>query len=96
MSAASSGGNSYRSLSTGATGSGLVLDAVQTGYEHRRERQVRVARRVRHAELDALGLAFEPVIGIRIQAERLRCEYTRFTGASNPAPIGGTSSWSGW
>jgi hypothetical protein len=34
----------------------LVLDAVEAGHQHRREREVRVARRVRAAELDALGL----------------------------------------
>ncbi|CAM5279685.1 hypothetical protein STENM327S_00851 [Streptomyces tendae] len=36
-----------------------------------------------------LAFGFEPVIGIRIAAERLRCEYTRFTGASKP----GTRRW---
>ena len=35
----------------------------------------------------AFGLA--PVIGMRMQAERLRCEYTRLTGASKP----GTNRW---
>src|SRR3954462_14843826 len=35
----------------------------------------------------AFGLL--PVIGIRTQAERLRCEYTRLTGASKP----GTRRW---
>ncbi len=29
-----------------------------------------------------LAFGFEPVIGIRTQAERLRAEYTRLTGAS--------------
>ena len=28
------------------------------------------------------AFGFEPVIGIRIHAERLRAEYARFTGAS--------------
>ena len=36
-----------------------------------------------------LAFGFVPVIGIRQQAERLRCEYTRLTGASKP----GTSRW---
>ena len=31
-----------------------------------------------------LAFGFEPVTGMRIQAERLRAEYTRFTGASKP------------
>src|SRR3954451_17756371 len=34
----------------------LVLDAVEPGHQHRREGEVRVGRRVGHAELDALGL----------------------------------------
>lgn len=36
-----------------------------------------------------LAFGFEPVIGIRMAAERLRCEYTRLTGASKP----GTRRW---
>jgi hypothetical protein len=36
-----------------------------------------------------LALGFDPVIGMRTQAERLRAEYTRLTGASKP----GTSRW---
>ena len=36
-----------------------------------------------------LAFGLEPVIGIRTQADRLRCEYTRLTGASKP----GTSRW---
>jgi len=31
-----------------------------------------------------LAFGLLPVTGIRVQADRLRCEYTRFTGASNP------------
>src|ERR687890_26756 len=31
-----------------------------------------------------LALGLLPVTGMRVQAERLRCEYTRFTGASKP------------
>src|SRR6266536_4638477 len=31
-----------------------------------------------------LAFALVPVTGIRLQAERLRCEYTRLTGASKP------------
>ena len=33
-----------------------ILDAVEAGHEHRREREIRIARRVGAAELDALGL----------------------------------------
>src|SRR5919107_240110 len=36
-----------------------------------------------------LALGFEPVTGMRMQAERLRAEYTRLTGASKP----GTRRW---
>ena len=36
-----------------------------------------------------LALGLLPVIGIRMQAERLRCEYTRLTGARYP----GTRRW---
>src|SRR3954451_410648 len=31
-----------------------------------------------------LALALVPVTGMRVQADRLRCEYTRLTGASKP------------
>ena len=31
-----------------------------------------------------LAFAFVPVTGMRVQADRLRCEYTRLTGASKP------------
>jgi hypothetical protein len=34
----------------------LVLDPVEAGHQHGRERQVRVGRRVGEADLDALGL----------------------------------------
>ena len=36
-----------------------------------------------------LAFGFAPVMGMRMQAERLRCEYTRLTGASKP----GTRRW---
>ena len=36
-----------------------------------------------------LAFGLEPVIGMRIAAERLRCEYTMLTGASKP----GTRRW---
>ncbi len=36
-----------------------------------------------------LALGEDPVIGMRIAAERLRAEYTRLTGASKP----GTRRW---
>src|SRR3990172_6091444 len=41
----------------------LVLDAVQAGHEHGGKGQVRVAGRVRRAELDALGLRLRGVDG---------------------------------
>ena len=53
----------------------LVLDAVEARHQQRREGQVRVARTgpgARNSTRLAFGL--EPVIGIRIAAERLRCE----------------------
>lgn len=52
----------------------LVLDAVQAREEEGGEGEVRVRGRVRGAELDALGLRVGTVIGMRIAAERLRCE----------------------
>ncbi|CAB4546051.1 unannotated protein [freshwater metagenome] len=36
-----------------------------------------------------LALGLLPVTGIRTEAERLRCEYTKLTGASKP----GTKRW---
>ena len=59
-----------------------VGDAVEAGEQHRREGEVRVRRGVGAAELDPLGLAVRWPSGMRHAAERLRCEYTRFTGAS--------------
>ena len=38
------------------TGIDLVLDAIESGHEHRRKRQVWIGRRVRRAVLDAFGL----------------------------------------
>ena len=61
----------------------LVLDPVEAGHQHGREGEVRVARRVGAAELDPLGLgALASTAGCGSAAERLRCEYTRLTGAS--------------
>ncbi len=42
-----------------------------------------------HRNSMRLALALLPVIGMRTHAERLRCEYTRLTGASKP----GTRRW---
>ena len=60
----------------------LVLDAVEAGHQHGRERQVRVA--VGSGQRNSSRLAFGelPPIGMRIDAERLRDEYARLTGAS--------------
>jgi hypothetical protein len=44
-------------LFTGRAGVDLLLDAVEAGAQHHREREVRVARRVGHPQLDARGLA---------------------------------------
>src|SRR5262249_57806552 len=84
MASASSGGSSYRSLSTGSGGSILflmpsmpaIIIAEKARYGLAEGSGTRNSRRL------ALGLA--PVIGIRTQAERLRCDETRFTGASKP------------
>ena len=54
--ASSSGGRSYRSLSTGGGGSVRLLMPSRPALQHRREREVRVARRIGATELDALGL----------------------------------------
>jgi hypothetical protein len=60
-----------------------VLDAVEAGHHHRGEREVRVARRVGEANLDAARLGrVASTTGMRIDAERLRLEYARLTGAS--------------
>ena len=82
MFANSSGGSSYRSLSTGASGSILFLMpsipaismAAMARYGLQEGSGTRNSMRL------ALGL--EPVTGIRMHAERLRAEYTRLTGAS--------------
>src|SRR6266567_2724573 len=84
MAAASSGGSSYRSLSTGSGGSILFLIPSRPA--------ISIAAKARYGLQDGSGtrnstrlaLALVPVTGIRAQAERLRCEYTRLTGASKP------------
>ena len=52
----------------------LVLDAVEPGHQHGGEREVRIAGRIRAAELDALGLRAWRVHRDADAAERLRCE----------------------
>src|ERR1700677_3078463 len=83
-SAASSGGSSYRSLSRGAGGSILFLMPSRP--------TISIAENARYGLADGSGtrnsmrlaFGFEPVIGMRQQADRLREEYTRLTGASKP------------
>src|ERR1700733_11595639 len=89
MAAASSGGSSYRSLSTGSGGSILFLMPSVPA--------LRIAEKARYGLADGSGtrnsirLAFGlvPVIGMRQHADRFRAEYTRLTGASKP----GTRRW---
>jgi len=72
-------------LCRAAAGVDLVLYAVQPRHQLRGEREVAVARRgsgVRNSSRFAFGDA--EYIGIRIDAERFRLEYARFTGASKP------------
>src|SRR5512142_179767 len=84
MADASSGGSSYRSLSIGSGGSILFLMPSRPA--------ISIAAKARYGLQDGSGtrnstrlaLAFVPVTGIRVQADRLRCEYTRLTGASKP------------
>ena len=74
MEAASSGGSSYRSLSTGAGGSILFLMPSSPA--------ISIAEKARYGLDDGSGtrnsmrLAFglDPVTGMRMQAERLRAE----------------------
>ena len=71
-----------RSLSTGAGGSILFMIPSRPA--------INIAAKARYGFDDGSGhwnsmrlaFGFDPVIGIRIQAERLRAEYTRITGAS--------------
>src|SRR5690606_563423 len=87
---ASSGGSSYRSLSIGSGGSILFLMPSRPA--------IIIAANARYGLPDESGqrnsmrLAFAllPVIGMRTHAERLRCEYSRLTGASRS----GMSGWS--
>src|SRR5688500_12970596 len=80
----SSGGRSYRSLSIGSGGSILFLMPSMPA--------IIIAENARYGLLDGSGtrnstrlaLALLPVTGMRVQADRLRWEYTRFTGASKP------------
>src|SRR5262249_16501008 len=80
----SSGGRSYRSLSIGSGGSILFFTPSRPA--------ISIAEKARYGLLDGSGtrnsmrlaLAFVPVTGMGVQAERLRCEYTRLTGASKP------------
>src|SRR6202020_296155 len=89
MAAASSGGSSYRSLSTGSGGSILFLMPSMPA--------ISIAEKARYGLADGSGtrnsirlaFGFEPVSGMRQQADRFRFEYTRLTGASKP----GTSRW---
>src|SRR6476620_7463711 len=81
---ASSGGNSYRSLSMGSPGSILFLIPSRPA--------IIIAANARYGlpELSGqrnsrrLAFAFSPVIGMRTHAERLRWLYTRLIGASYP------------
>src|SRR3954468_24856032 len=89
MLACSSGGSSYRSLSTGWAGSILLRMPSSPA--------ISIAENARYGFDDGSGtrnsmrlaFGFAPVMGMRMHADRFRCEYTRFTGASNP----GTSRW---
>ena len=74
MSACSSGGSSYRSLSTGAGGSIRFLMPSMPAMQHGRERQVRVADGSGTRNSMRLAFGFDPVTGMRTQAERLRAE----------------------
>src|SRR5699024_12394244 len=84
MEAASSGGNSYRSLSTGACGSMRFLIPSMPA--------IIIAAKPKYGLPDGSGarnsmrlaFGFEPVIGMRTEAVRLRCEYTKVLGASKP------------
>ena len=84
MFSCSSGGSSYRSLSIGVGGSVLVRMPSRPA--------IICAEKARYGLQDGSGtrnssrlaLGLEPVIGMRTQAERLRWEYTRLTGASYP------------
>src|SRR6266545_618456 len=75
---------SLRSLSIGSAGSSLFLMPSRPA--------IIIAENARYGLHDGSGtrnstrlaLALVPVTGIRAQAERLRCEYTRLTGASKP------------
>ena len=74
MAGASSGGSSYRSLSTGSCGSILFLMPSMPA--------ISIAGNARYGLADGSGtrnsrrlaLGFEPVIGMRTQADRFRCE----------------------
>src|ERR1051326_6059436 len=80
----SSGGSSYRFLSSGSPGSmrfwtpsspaSSIADYAMYGFAE--------ASGVRNSRRFAFGLA--EYVGIRIAAERFRAEYARLTGASNP------------
>src|SRR5690349_17053242 len=86
MPACSSGGSSYRSLSTGS-----ILLRIPSRPASSWAEKARYGFADGSGQRNSMRLAFgfEPVIGIRMQAERFRDEYTRLTGASKP----GTSRW---
>jgi hypothetical protein len=50
------------------------MDPVDPQASHRREGEVRVRGRVGAAELDPLAFGASEYIGIRMHAERFRCE----------------------
>ena len=89
MADASSGGSSYRSLSTGSCGSILFLMPSMPAIIMAEKARYGLADGSGTRNSSRLALGLEPVIGMRTQADRFRCEYTRLTGASKP----GTRRW---
>ncbi|SKV25687.1 Uncharacterised protein [Mycobacteroides abscessus subsp. abscessus] len=80
--AASSGGSSYRSLSTGASGSILFLMPSIPAISMAANARYGLPELSGQRNSRRLAFGLLPVIGMRTQAERLRWLYTRLIGAS--------------
>src|SRR3712207_8561745 len=63
------------------SGVDLVHDAVDTGHEHSRERQVRVTARIRSAELDALGFGIRARVREDRKSTRLNSSHANISYA---------------
>src|ERR1700681_1318120 len=84
MLAASSGGSSYRSLSTGAIGSIFFLMPSMPAISIAANAKYGLPDESGQRNSSRLAFGLLPVIGMRTHADRLRWLYTRLIGVSKP------------